>query len=373
MCDFDTVINRRDTSCLKWDFRFRHTDNVSGTIPSGLADYDFQVPAAVQKALHERIDHGVMGYTGVSEDYFTAVTDWYQKHHNTTVEREWFHTIPGVIPAIVLMMQTMTKPGDKVLIQNPVYHAFERAITGIGREAIDSPLVKTEDGAYAMDFDALDKALAGDLKAMILCNPHNPIGRVWQEAELLKVAELCQKHNVFLIVDEIWADLTFFGHKYHSALRLPKQYHDNMAVCLAPTKTFGFASMRIANMMVPNLELGEKLEARMLAFGFDVYDALSITAIMAAYKDGEQWLNELRSYIEGNMLLAQQMLAEQLPQVRFKLPESSYLAWLDFSAFGIDDDALKHKIIEEAKVIPSMGASFGEMGKGFVRLNLGCP
>ena len=260
---------------------------------------------------------------------------------------------------------------DKVLLCSPVYHAFFRTIENTGRIVAESTLINNE-GYYTIDFDDLEAQFKAGIKMMIFCNPHNPGGRVWTEQEVNKVCQLCHAYNVYLISDEIWADMVFGDHKFYSCLRVDSQYFDRLAVCIAGTKTFGLPSLRLTNTMIPNEKEAEVLKTKLLAYGIDVYSIFSIVANQAAYRHGKEWVDETVQYLEANNHLLEVFVRDELMQVSYRPQESTYLAWLDCRAMGLDDEVLE-KRLHQAGVIPTMGYGFGRGGNGFIRLNLGCP
>ncbi|GAL05528.1 MalY/PatB family protein [Photobacterium aphoticum] len=370
--ELDTVINRYGTDCLKWDYMEKWLGVPEGeALPSWVSDWDFKAPDFITEPLKARIEHGIFGYSERGDEYFNSVIDWWADNHQVTLKKEWFHTTPGSLPAIAMLMERWSQPGDKVLVLSPVYHAFYRTITNTQRTVAESKLIN-DNGYYSINFDDLEQQFKDGVKIMMFCNPHNPGGRVWTEEEVTRVCQLCHQYGVYLISDEIWADIVFRGHKFFSCLRVDPQYFDKLAVCIAGTKSFGLPSMRLTNTMIPNEKEAEALKSKLLAYGIDVYSAFSILANQAAYRHGREWLNDTLDYLEANNQRLAEFVGNELTQVTYRLQESTYLAWLDCRAMGLDDAELEQRL-HKAGVIPTMGYGFGDDGRGFIRLNLGCP
>ncbi|WP_022940800.1 MalY/PatB family protein [Psychromonas hadalis] len=370
--ELDTVINRYDTDCLKWDYMEKWLGIPKGeALPSWVSDWDFKAPAFITDPLKKRIEHGVFGYSERSDEYFNAVIDWWSDNHQVALKKEWFHTTPGSLPAIAMLIECWSNPGDQVLVFSPVYHAFYRTIENTNRTLAISALENNE-GYYTINFDDLEKKLQNGVKILMFCNPHNPGGRVWSEREVTKVCALCHQYGTYIISDEIWADIVFSGHKFFSCLRVNPDYLSKMAVCIAATKSFGLPSMRLTNTMIPNEHEAEALKSKLLAYGIDVYSSLSLLANQSAYRHGREWLDSTLSYLESNNQILAEFVSTELTKVTYRKQESTYLAWLDCRALELTDEELERRLYQ-AGVIPTMGYNFGEQGKGFIRLNLGCP
>ncbi|HIF9200928.1 TPA: MalY/PatB family protein [Photobacterium damselae] len=370
--ELDTIINRYGTDCLKWDYMEKWLGVPEGkALPSWVSDWDFKAPNFITDALQERLNHGIFGYSERGDEYFNSVIDWWAERHQVSLQKEWFHTTPGSLPAIAMLVEQWCQVGDKVLVLSPVYHAFYRTIENTGRTVAESSLIN-DNGYYTIDFADLEAQFQNGVKIMIFCNPHNPGGRVWTEQEVTQVCQLCHQYGVYLISDEIWADIVFSGHTFYSCLRVEPQYFDKLAVCIAGTKTFGLPSMRLTNTMIPNEKEAQALKTKLLAYGIDVYSAFSIIANQAAYRNGHAWVDETVKYLEENNKILEAFIRDELKQVTYRVQESTYLAWLDCRAMGLDDQELEQKL-HQAGVIPTMGYGFGRDGSGFIRLNLGCP
>ncbi len=370
--ELDTVIDRYDTDCLKWDYMEKWLGVPKGdALPSWVSDWDFKAPDFITTPLKKRIDHGVFGYSERSDEYFNSVIDWWSENHQVKLKKEWFHTTPGSMTAIAMLIECWSNPRDQILIFTPVYHAFQRTIENTNRSVVFSPLENNE-GYFTINFTDLEHQLKGGVKILMFCNPHNPVGRVWTEKEVIKVCELCHQYGTYLISDEIWADLVFDQHKLFSCLRVKSVYQDKMAVCIAGTKSFGLPSMRLTNTMIPNEQEARNLKSKLLAYGIDVYSSLSLIANQSAYRHGRKWLDEMLQYLKNNNQVLADFIGKELTKVTYRQQESSYLAWLDCRQLQLSDEELESKL-HQAGIIPTMGYNFGEQGKGFIRLNLGCP
>ncbi|GLO63949.1 cystathionine beta-lyase [Vibrio sp. MACH09] len=370
--ELDTVINRYGTDCLKWDYMEKWLGVPEGeAIPSWVSDWDFKAPEFITKPLKDRIEHGIFGYSERGDDYFNSVIDWWAVNHNVELKKEWFHTTPGSLPAIAMLIERWSNIADKVLVFSPVYHAFYRTIENTERTLVVSPL-EENDGYYTINFDHLEAQLKNGVKVLMFCNPHNPGGRVWTEQEVTRVCELCHQYNTYIISDEIWADVVFKGNTFYSCLRVDARYLDKMAVCIAGTKSFGLPSMRLTNTMIPNKQEAKALKSKLLAYGIDVYSSFSLLANQAAYRHGRKWLTDTLQYLERNNKVLSDFVDSELSLVSYRVQESTYLAWLDCRSMEMSDEELEIQL-HGAGVIPTMGYSFGEQGRGFIRLNLGCP
>lgn len=372
--NFNQIINRHNTGSVKWDFieRYLQLDG-SDLLPMWVSDVDFQCPVEVQQALHNRVEHGIFGYSERDEQYYQAVINWFSSRHNLSLKREWFTSIEGVVPGLAMLIQLLSKPGDAVVVQGPYYGSFAKIISMNGRELIENPLLETPQG-YRFDFDQLETCFKQRKPPLLLlCNPHNPTGRCWTRNELTQLMALCRTYGVTVISDEIWADLLLPGATFTSVLHLDESCHDHVISATSASKTFGLSSLRISNFLIPNTHTRHAFVDRLNAHGLDVFNALSMTAATAAYQQGEAWLDDLQRHLAENRRWFEQALAYAAPWCNMTQAEGTYLAWLDCRALGLDDDALQHALIHEAKIAPSMGNSFGPEGKGFIRLNLGCP
>ncbi|MCC4816633.1 aminotransferase [Vibrio lentus] len=372
MNSFDNTINRRNTGSVKWDFMEQKLGlEGSDLLPMWVSDYDFQAPQQVLDRLAQDIAHGIFGYSERQDDYYQAVIDWFKNQHNTDIEKEWITTIHGVLPGIAMALQMLTQENDQIVIQSPGYGSFRKIIELNDRRVLNNPLIES-DGHYQLDFSHLEDCFASGAKALIFCNPHNPTGRAWNEEEITQVAELCKKHDVWLISDEIWSDLTLTPNVFNSTLSLPSSLTDKLIVATAASKTFGLSSLRISNFIIPNSVLKEQFVRRLDAHGMDCFNSLSMSAATTAYQECETWLADLKHYLQHNIETLNGFIKAELPHIRFTKPEATYLAWLDCRSMKLSNAELERKLIA-AGIVPSMGCAFGEAGSGFIRLNLGCP
>ncbi|KKO54234.1 MalY/PatB family protein [Paenibacillus sp. DMB20] len=370
--NFDLTIDRNRTASLKWD-HLRSVFGVEDVLPMWVADMDFAAPPAVVRAMHERVEHGVFGYTLQTDSYRDAIAAWMKKRHGWNVASEWIQFCPGVVPAMHLMVEAFTEPGDQVLIQTPVYPPFYRVVEDHGRELVQNPLKQDAQGNYAIDFEDLERSLSGDrVKMMILCSPHNPVGRVWSREELTRIAELCQRHDVLVISDEIHADLVYGPGAHTPFASLSEDAAQRSFICTAPSKTFNIAGLNTANIIIPNDSNRRKFGMAIERYSLGSITPLGVAATEAAYREGGEWLDALLAYVRGNMEYMRDYLHRYLPEIKMNLPEATYLLWLDFRELGMDDKELNRFLIENAKLGLNSGASFGKNGNGFMRLNAAC-
>jgi cysteine-S-conjugate beta-lyase len=369
--DFDKVIDRRDTSCIKWD-SLNEEFGRDDVIPMWVADMDFTAPLAITEALKNRMEHEVYGYTVRPYSYFEAIIYWLKSRHNWEVERDWIVNTPGVVPALSVAILAFTNPKDKVIIQPPVYHPFYKCIEGNGREVVINNL-KLENDRYVMDFEDLEKKIDKDVKMMILCNPHNPVGRVWSLDELKRLGEICLKNNIIIISDEIHSDIVFEPHSHIPLGNISKELSEITITCMAPSKTFNTAGLSTSYAVIPNRKLHIKFRDTLDSLGIGMGNVFGITALEAAYVDGEEWLRQMLIYIEDNMNYMVEFTNNNIKGITVRKPEGTYLAWLDCRGLKMDCEKLKEFMIYEAKVGLSEGCIFGKIGEGYMRMNIGCP
>ena len=373
--DFSQPVSRRNTASVKWDFMARAVETTrQELLPMWVSDFDFPCPPAVQAALEQRARHGVFGYSERDDAYYQAAINWFARRHDLQVKREWFTSIEGVVPGLSLLVQMLTHPGDGVVVQGPWYGSFGKVVQLNQRQLLDNPLVQGEDGYYRMDLEHLEGLFRQmNVPVMILCNPHNPTGRCWSAEELTRLLALCDRYDVIVISDEIWADLLLPGARFTSLLALGERWHSRVICATSASKTFGLSSLRIANFLIPDTGLRNGFLQRLDAHGLDVFNALSLTAATAAWQQGEAWLDQLLAYLAANRRWFVEQAAQRLPWARITPAEATYLIWMDCRSLGLDDAALKQAVVGQAGIVPSMGSSFGPRGSGFIRLNLGCP
>lgn len=370
--DFDRIIDRRNTGSLKYDFAVKRR-MPEGILPLWVADMDFAISSYIQEALIAQAQHGIYGYNESRESYFEAVRDWMASHHGWRVEEKWLIKTPGVVFALAMAVKAYTQPGDGVLIQRPVYYPFYEVIRENDRNVVDNTLVQGEDGRYHMDLADLERKLAQErVKLFILCNPHNPVGRVWSDKELRAVGELCRKHEVIVVSDEIHQDFVFQGrHQVFAALG--KEYEDISVICTAPSKTFNLAGLQISNIFIPNAELRKKFRHQVDAAGYSQVNGAGLVACEAAYRQGEEWYQAVKKYIWDNICYMERFLRERIPLLRMQKPEGTYLVWIDCRGLQLSPEELEKLIIHRAGLWLDGGGMFGPSGEGFQRINAACP
>lgn len=368
--DFDTPIDRTHTWSIKHDFK-KENGKADDILPLWVADMDFRSPDSVVEALKKAVDHGIFGYSRADESYFDAVAAWYQKRHHLTLQPEWMTCTPGIVFALSIAVRAFSQEGDAVLIQPPVYHPFSRAILRNKRTLVENPLV-LKDGHYEMDLEDLEqKVLDEHVKLMILCNPHNPVGRVWTREELTALADICLRHHVYVISDEIHGDFVWRGHEQTPYASISEEACLHSMMCTAPSKTFNLAGMATSNLFIPDPEMRRKFRSELLDVGQENMNRLGLFACRAAYEGGGEWLDQLIGYLAGNLALVRDFCKNRVPQIQLVEPEGTYLAWLDCRELGMTDDELMAFFSDEAKVWLDPGTHSGEQGSGFMRFNLG--
>lgn len=370
--DFDRIVDRRGTNCLKYDFA-RERGKREDVLPLWVADMDFQTAPEILERLQQAVSHGIFGYSESKEDYFRAVQRWYGEHFDWQVERSWLVKTPGVVFALAMAIRAFTKEGDAVLIQQPVYYPFSETIRDNDRVLINSPL-KLLNGHYEIDFEDLEKKIQdNNVKLFLLCSPHNPVGRVWQEWELRKLGDICLRHGVLVVSDEIHSDFTYEGHVHHVFANLSPELADITVTCTAPSKTFNLAGLQVSNVFIPNGQLRKQFKKAVNAAGYSQLNLMGLVACQAAYEEGEPWLKALKAYLSKNLNFVREYLKEHLPQIRLVEPEGTYLIWLDFRDLGLTEAQMEDLIVNKACLWLDSGAMFGADGEGFERINIACP
>lgn len=370
--DFDRIIDRKNTRCLKYDFAVKR-GMPEDVLPLWVADMDFETSSYIEDALTERVKEGIFGYSDVQTPYFEIIRDWMIRHHDWEPQEKWLIKTPGVVFALAMAVKAYTDPGDKVLLQQPVYYPFSEVITDNGREVVSNDLVLTEDGTYKIDFaDFEQKIIANGIKLFLLCSPHNPVGRVWTKEELEKIGDICVKHGVTVVSDEIHNDFIWEGtHTVFACIK--KEFADISVTCTSPSKTFNLASMLISNIFIPNQILRRKFRKEMDRAGISQLSVLGLVATEAAYAHGDEWYAAMKNYVRDNIAFARAYVEENLPGVRMIDTQGTYLIWLDFRQTGLTVEQLDHKIIYEAGLWLDSGKIFGKTGEGFERINVACP
>ena len=370
--NFDKIIDRRNTRCLKYDFAVER-NMPADVLPLWVADMDFETSSYIEDAIIERAKHAIYGYSEVKTPYFDILKKWMQKHHDWDIQRKWLVKTPGVVFALAMAVKAYTEPGDAVLIQQPVYYPFSEVIKDNGRNVVSNTLYLGEDNCYHIDFEDFEqKIVAHKIKLFLLCNPHNPVGRVWTKEELTRLGDICVKHHVTVVSDEIHEDFIFKG-KHQVFANIKKEYEEITVTCTAPSKTFNIASLMISNILIPNPELKRKFKHQMDAAGISQLNVLGLVACEAAYEHGEEWYQEMKAYVKENIEFVKQYVEEQLPGVNMVEHEGTYLVWLDFRGTGLSVEELDDKIINQAKLWLDSGKIFGSCGEGFQRINVACP
>jgi cystathionine beta-lyase len=370
--NFDKITDRSGTNALKLEFRERlfRTNDV---IPLWVADMDFKAPHEVSAAIRKRAEHPLYGYTCRDEEFYQAIVDWLGKRHRWCVSRDWLEFMPGVVPSLIFAVQAFTNEGDKVIIQPPVYPPFFDVIKDHGRVIEENPLVNTET-CYRMDFEHLEKITSSDdVKMLILCHPHNPVGRVWSREELTRLGEICLKNQVLIISDEIHADLIHGDQPHIPLASISQELAENSVTCMAPSKTFNIAGLNTSYIVAPNEKHRRAMQQKLQAYHMFTGNMFGAEALKTAYQYGEPWLEELLDYIRGNIEYVLDFVKNNMSEVCIHTPEATYLMWLDFSAWGMSDARLRKFIIEEAGLGLNYGPTFGTQGQNFHRLNVASP
>lgn len=370
--NFDKVINRKNTRCLKYDFAERR-GMPKDVLPLWVADMDFETSSYVEDALVERAKEGIFGYSEVQTPYFEIVRDWMKKHHDWDVQEKWLIKTPGIVMALAMAVKAYTKPGEGVLLQLPVYYPFSEVIKDNGRNVVSNTLYLGEDNRYHIDFEDFErKIIEENIKLFFLCNPHNPVGRVWSKQELTQIGDICVKHGVIVVSDEIHQDFVFKG-KHTVFASLKKEYEDISITCTSPSKTFNLAGLMMSNIFIANRELRHNFRRELDAAGISQLGIMGLVACEAAYKSGEVWYQAMLSYVKENIAFTKEFVEKNLPGVTMIDLEGTYLVWLDFRKTGLSVDELEHRVIHKAKLWLDSGKIFGECGIGFQRINVACP
>lgn len=382
--NFDQKISRIGTHAIKWEFSGERRDpshlmptaRYSGeeaVLPMWIADMDFISPQPVVEALVARARHGIYGYTDAMDSYYSCVVQWMKRRHGWEIEPDWICTTPGVVPALNLLVRTFVGPGERVIIQPPVYRPFFTAIENNAAEIAANPLL-LDGNRYRMDFNHLEELVCHpQVKMAILCNPHNPVGRVWTREELLRFGEICLDNDVLMVADEIHGDLVFSGNSYIPLASLGEAFARRSITCTAPSKTFNLAGLQTSNIIIPDAALRARFQTTLESVGLFGVNAFASVAVETAYNSGEEWLDQLLAYLEANLSFLEHFVRAYIPQICVIRPEGTYLVWLDFRELGLDKHQLKSWLVNEAKVYLEEGSTYGPQGVGFARMNIGCP
>ena len=371
MTIFDEKIDRLNTASVKWEA----TKEVFGEAdlwPMWVADMDFKPPQAVIEAIQKRADHGVFGYTFIPESTKQAIQAWVLKRHGWSIDPSWLIYCSGVVQAISTAVQAFTEEGDRVLLQSPVYTPFFNMIEQNNRIVVNAPLILENDG-YKIDYTRFEDALKSGCKLFLLCNPHNPGGRVWTKEELSRIGELCLKYNCLILSDEIHSDLVYKEYKHTPIASLTNDLSENVITCIAPSKTFNLAGLQASVAIIKNTKLRKQFDETLKRQGYFSLNTFGIIAMEAAYRDGEAWLEELIDYLQENKQYALRFLQEHLPEISCVKPEGTYLLWLDCRKLGLSDKELRTALLQKGKLALEPGSKYGPGGEGFVRMNIACP
>ena len=367
--NFDKLTERRGSNSVKWD-----ECNDPETILAWGADMDFETAPCIMEALQKRVDHRIFGYTFVPDSYYKAITDWFSRKHDWDICRDWITYTSGVVPALSVSIKALTQPGDKVLIQTPVYDCFFSSIRNNGCEIVESPLVRTAD-SYAIDFDDMERKVSDPaLKVFVLCNPHNPAGRVWTREELTRMNDICMRHGVRVISDEIHCELVMPGHTFLPFASLSDDCQNNSITLNSPSKAFNIAGLQIANIICKDPETRQRINRAININEVCDVNAFGVTALQAAYNEGEDWLDELITYLHDNYCTLRDFFATHMPEWKVLRLEGTYLPWVDISSTGLTADEFTEQLLNVSKVRVNSGMMYGQAtGKDYIRINIACP
>lgn len=370
--DFDTVVNRKNTNAIKYDLA-KKRGKPEDAVSLWVADMDFPTAPCIKKAVAEKAAHGIWGYSCPDYRYYDALKKWYKERHNFEVQNEWVVNTPGVCFALATAVKAFTKEGESVLIQKPVYYPFFNIINSLQRKVVNSSLI-LKNNHYEIDFDDFERKIVQEnVKMFILCSPHNPGGRVWTKQELQKISEICLAHNVLVVSDEIHSDITF-GSNVHTVYgSLSEQALKNSIICTAPSKSFNLAGLQFSNIFIADEKLRKAFSEELDKTGYDEPSVFGIVAATAAYSEGADWFDSVKSYIWENILFAKKYIEENASQIKVLVPEGTYLLWLDFSKTGLSDSEINDRILNKAKVWLDRGSMFGKEGEKFQRINCATP
>ena len=366
--DFDKIIPRHGTNSYKWDSMAD-----ADVLPMWVADMDFRTAPPIIHALQRRVEHGIFGYTHVPDAYYDAVTSWFSRRHQWQIKPEWLIYTSGVVPAVSAIIKALTVAGDKVLVQTPVYNCFFSSIRNNGCETVSNPLVRTGD-TYTIDYEDLERKAADvQVKVMLLCNPHNPAGRVWTKEELTRIGEICIRHHVVVIADEIHGELVFPGHTYTPFASLSEDFRKHSVTCISPSKAFNIAGLQIANIVCADEEMRRKIDKASNINEVCDVNPFGIAATIAAYNEGEEWLSQLLAYLQENYRCMKDFCKEYLPDFPITTLEGTYLMWMDCRTLHKTSKELEQLLLKDAKLRLNEGTMYGAEGEGYLRWNIACP
>ncbi|MFR2071591.1 MAG: MalY/PatB family protein [Bacteroides nordii] len=366
--DFDEVIPRRGTNSYKWD-----TETEEDVLPMWVADMDFRTAPAVVDALKKRVEHGIFGYTKVPSEYYDSIVDWFRRKHNWTIKRDWIIYTTGVVPALSAIIKALTSPGDKILVQTPVYNCFFSSIRNNGCEIVTNPLIYIN-GTYQINFDDLEKKAADPkVKLLLLCNPHNPAGRVWTKQELVRIGKICFQNGIVIVADEIHCELVFPGHTYTPFASVSEEFLMHSVTCTSPSKAFNLAGLQIANIISADTNIRMRIEKAINVNEVCDVNPFGIEALMAAYNNSEEWLDKLNHYLFANYNYLKNYFKEHLPQFPVIRLEGTYLVWIDCSVLKLSSKEIVKTLLKRGKIRVNEGSLYGEAGDHFIRINIACP
>ena len=370
--DFDQVIDRRNTNSLKFDFAVER-GRPADVLPLWVVDMDFRVAEPILSALRKSVDHGIFGYSEVKNDYYETVADWFRTRFGWQTKPEWLVKTPGVVFALAMAVRALTQPGDSVLIQPPVYYPFFSVIKDNDRKLVENELI-FHDGRYTIDFEDFERKIAEqNVKLFILCSPHNPVGRVWTAEELRRLGEICHKHGVYVVSDEIHCDFAFPGHPHSIFADVVPQLAEKTIICTAPSKTFNLAGLQISNIWIPGEDTRKRFVKEIDRSGYSQLNTLGLVASQAAYESGGEWLDQCQAYLRDNLDFLRVFLKEHIPQIQLVEPDGTYFAWLNFSALDLCRRELDELVVKRAKLWLDAGHIFGQNSSQFQRIVLACP
>jgi len=372
--NFDEVIDRTNYHSVKWDeLKTKFGDIPKDVLPMWIADMEFRSPQPVIEAIKKANEHGIYGYTSRPDSYYQAIIDWMERRHNWKVKKDWLAFSPGVVPALSFIIRAFCQPGDKVVVQPQVYYPFFRVIENNGCHVVNNPL-KLSNKKYFIDWEDLERKVDDPrAKLLILCSPHNPVGRVWQKEELIILGEICLKHHIIVVSDEIHADILFKGYRHIPFASISPAFAHNSITCTAPSKTFNLAGLQTSTIIIPNKKYYKIYNNILDSLALDENNVFGLVALEAAYRDGEEWLEQLLSYLNENLEFLMKYFKERIPKIKVIKPEGTYLVWLDCRQLGLSDKDLNNFMIKKARVALDDGYWFGAEGKGFMRINIACP
>ena len=368
--NFDEIIPRKNSDCLKYD-KLQEMFGTDDALSMWIADMDFRTPPFVIEALRRRLDHEVLGYTFCSPQWKPAIQNWVSRHYGWDVKEEEIGFVGGIVPAISFAVQCFTAPGDKILIQPPVYHPYHHVVKDLGRTLVYNPL-RLVNGQFEIDFEDFERKIVG-CKLFLLCNPHNPGGRVWNADELVRIADICARNSVIVISDEIHCDMALTGYKHTVFATVSEAAAQNSVTLMAASKTFNIAGLKSSYHIIQNEALRKQYSEYLTRSELDTAHLFATTAVAVAYNEGDEWLAQMLSYVEENIAFLDKYLKENMPKISFIRPQASYLVFLDARELGMPQERLVEFFLKEAKVAMNDGTMFGQEGAGFMRMNLGCP